>query len=314
MFSDKQHKVGVIGLGIIGSRVAEQLREADAHVYVWNRSPRTEPNFLSSPAEIAQLADVIQIFVTNGEALMEIVEAMLPKLTKKHVVLNHSTVDLISTKKAGSLIAEKEAAFLDAPFTGSRDAAAKGALVYYVGGDEKVLERVRPVLEVSAKEILPVGSVGEATVLKIATNMISATVVEVLSESYALTSAHGVEPEKLQLALENNACGSVLTGMKLPGMIAGDFEPHFSLKNMFKDAQLALGLANDKKLDMPALSTTASIMFKTMQKDKNNGELDYSVLAKNYEGKLKKETPEESDAKPEKEETASKDKAKTENG
>ncbi|MEX2578043.1 MAG: NAD(P)-dependent oxidoreductase [Verrucomicrobiales bacterium] len=278
---DAIEKVGVIGQGIIGSRVAERLRESGRHVYVWNRTPRPIPNFLGSPAEMAQLADVVQIFVANGEALVEVVEAMRPELTKRHTVVNNCTADPESVVAAYELAKDAGAAFLDAPFTGSKLAAEKGALVYYIGGDPDALERVRGVLEASAKELLLVGRVGEASVIKIATNMISAATVEVLAEAYGLVSAAGIEPEKLAEAVEHNACGSALTAMKLPAMIQRDYETHFSLKHMFKDAQYALKLGKELKVDLPALSTTASVMFRAIQK--GLGEKDYSVLAEKFQ-------------------------------
>lgn len=281
LFNDHPEKTGVIGLGIIGSRVAEVLRHAGHHVYVWNRTPKPEPNFVSSPAEMAQLAETIQVFVTDGAALLSVVEAMRGHIGRRHVVLNHSTIDPDSTRRAAAIVQEAGGAFLDAPFTGSRLAAEKGALVYYIGGDPKVLDRVRPLLEKSAKEIMPVGGIGDATVLKVATNMISATTVEVLAEAYALTVAAGIEPERLAEALQSNACASVLTGMKIPAIIAREYEPHFSLKNMFKDAQIALGIAQKQRIDLPALSTTASVMFKGMQK--GWGEADYSVVARHFQ-------------------------------
>jgi len=280
MFSEGSDKVGVIGLGIIGSRVADLLRASERHVYVWNRSPKPSPNFVSSPGEVAQLADVIQIFVSDGEALIEVVTKMKEKLGKKHVVINNATVDPASAVEAFRMVKETGAAFLDAPFTGSRGAAEKGALIYYAGGEPKVLERVQAILEVSGKEVLYLGKVGEASVLKIATNMISAVSVEVLAEAFGLVAAADIEPERLQEALEHNACGSPLTEMKLPTMIQRDFDTHFSLKHMFKDAQYALNLARDFGIDLPSLSTTASVMFRTMQE--GNGELDYSVLAAHY--------------------------------
>ncbi len=281
MFTDGSDKVGVIGLGIIGSRVAELLRLSERHVYVWNRSPKPVPNFVSSPAEMAQLADMIQIFVPDGEALIEIVEAMKDKLTNKHVIINNSTVEPQAAADAYEIVHQTGAGFLDAPFTGSKLAAEKGALVYYVGGDPKTLERTQPLLETSGKEVLFVGKVGEASVIKIATNMISAATVEILSEAYGLVTAAGIEPGRLQEAMAHNACNSPLTSMKLPAIIEKDYDAHFSMKNMFKDSQYALNLAKDFKIELPALSTTASVMFRTIQK--KNGDLDFCALAKNYQ-------------------------------
>ncbi|MGB0153760.1 MAG: NAD(P)-dependent oxidoreductase [Verrucomicrobiales bacterium] len=281
MQSDGAEKVGVIGLGIIGNQVAAQLRQTGRHVYVWNRTPKPEPNFVSSPAEVAKLSEVIHIFVRDGEALVEMVTAMKDELRKRHTIINNCTADPESVVKAYQIAKEAGASFLDAPFTGSKLAAGKGALVYYIGGDPTVLEKVTPVLEVSSKEILYLGRVGEATVLKIATNMITATTVEVLSEAYGLVTAAGINPDNLAQAIEHNACGSVLTGMKLPTIIERDYEPHFSLKNMFKDAQYALSLGKSLGVDLPAASTTANIMFRALQNDL--GEKDFSVIAERFQ-------------------------------
>jgi len=281
MLVGKPDKVAVIGLGIIGSRVAERLRRSDKVVYVWNRSPKPEPNFLGSPAEIARSADAVQIFVGDGDDLLGVVEAMEPFLKRRHVILNHATADVEAVRKAARVVSSSGAAFLDAPFTGSKEAAAEGNLVYYVGGEKSALERVRPILGISAREILPVGNIGEAMVLKIATNLISAATVQALCEALALTRAQGVDGAKLGEALARNACGSELIRMKLPSMLEEDYEPHFALKHLFKDAQLALGLANDSRLEIPALSTSASMMFKLIQR--GHGDEDVSALLRNYQ-------------------------------
>lgn len=287
MQNDGRERVGIIGLGIIGSRVAELLQKTDRNVYVWNRTPRPVPNFVASAGELAQLSKIIQIFVTDGEALVEVVESMKEHLGKGHVVIAHGTSDPQSVVDAFQIARDAGAAFLDAPFTGSREAAEKGALVYYIGGDPAVLDRVRPLLEVSAKEILPLGRVGEASVLKIATNMISASTMEILAEAYGLVTAAGIEPRKLEEAIEHNGCCSPLIRMKLSSVMRQDYEPHFSLQNMFKDAQYGLGLGKGLGVDLPNLSTTANLIFRSIQKGK--GDFDFSVLASNYQ------VPEEND-------------------
>lgn len=282
MSTEETHPVGVIGQGIIGSRVTECLRRSGYRVYVWNRSPRAVPHFMGSPAEVAHLCKVIQIFVSTGEALREVIDAMQGSLDTEHIVINCCTADPASVVAAGKVVRATGARFLDAPFTGSKNAAEEGKLVYYVGGDARVLEWVRPILEASSREILHLGRVGEASVLKLATNMISAATVAVLAEAYGLVSAAGIEPEKLVAAMAENASGSGLTAMKLPQMIEGNYEPHFSLKHMFKDAQYALSLAKVFEIQLPALSATASIMYRGIQR--GWGEQDYSVIANRYQG------------------------------
>lgn len=281
MDGDGMEKTGVIGLGIIGSRVAEVLRKSGRQVYVWNRSPKAVPNFLSSAKEVAQLANTIQLFVPDETALLEVVESILPVLTKKHIVINNSTSDPEAVVEAYQQVRETGASFLDCPFTGSRDAAEKAALVYYAGGDPQVLDRVRDLLEVTAKEVVYLGRVGEATVLKIATNMISAASVEILAEAYGLIETAGIDPARLQEAIAHNGCRSPLVETKLATMIRRDFEPHFTLKNMFKDSQYGLKLGKSLGIEQPALSTTANVIFRSMQK--GNGDFDFSVLASKYQ-------------------------------
>lgn len=290
METETHESVGVIGQGIIGSRVAECLRKAGHQVYVWNRTVKPLPGFLASPGEVADLADVIQIFVGDSEALRSVIAAMKGRLESRHVIIANGTFDPETVASVYEEVRETGAAFLDAPFTGSRLAAEGGSLVYYIGGDSRVLDQVRSVLEASSKSILHLGRVGEASLIKIATNMISAATVGILSEAYGLVAAAGVNPDRLAEALEGNACCSPLVSMKLPGILAQEYEPHFSLKNMFKDAQYALGLGKQLGVAQPVLSTTASVIYRSIQEGR--GELDYSVIAANYQKNGAAVTPE----------------------
>lgn len=275
MPSMKQN-VGILGLGIIGSRVAENLRKAGHEVFVWSRSARPVPNFLSSPREVAEAAGIIQIFVRDSAALIEAIEDMKPALKAGHLVMNHATVSKKATLEAAKLVEATGAVFLDAPFTGSKMAAQNGKLCYYIGGNDLMLERAKPVLEASAAKILPLGGIGDAMVLKIVTNLVSAVIVEAVAEAAAITKANDIPLERLHEALESNANYSTLIGMKLPTLIHGDFEPHFSLRNMLKDADFARELAAEAKLNAPALDCTAAVMRKGVEDGK--GDLDFSVI------------------------------------
>src|SRR5690606_27606105 len=214
----------------------------------------------------------------DDEALLSVMKGLEPALDTHHTILVHSTVSPAAMKKAAKLTEAKGASFLDAPFTGSKVAAEKGELVYYIGGQDQVLEKSRKILEASSKKILHFGpNPGDATVLKIATNLVSSTIVEALAEALAITKAHGIAPEQLLEALIPNANCSTLVTMKLPTMISGNFEPHFSLANMLKDARYAQALAKQKKLRTPVLDATASAMDKAAKA--GHGDLDFSVVA-----------------------------------
>ena len=275
-----RQNAGVIGLGIIGSRVAANLRKAGFQTWVWNRTPRPEPNFLSSASEVAESAKIIQIFVSDGPALIETIEALAPSIGPEHVVLNHSTIAPKETLEAARLIHERHAKYLDAPFSGSRDAAEAAQLVFFIGGEKDVLERVRPQLEVNAKAILPIGEIGQAAAMKIATNLIIAVAVGSYAEAMSLLEANGIPLYKLGEALRNHVAHSPLVDSKVPAMIKGDFAPRFSLKHMFKDLQIALSMAQEHNIDLPETAAFAGSAMSGIHE--GWADLDFSCIAQHY--------------------------------
>lgn len=273
--------VGLIGLGIIGSRVANALREANFHVSVWSRTPRSQPNFLGSPAEVAEASEVIHVFVSDAQALFDVIEAFEDKLTPRHVILCHATVGPDATIEAARRVAEKGGKFVDAPFTGSKLAAERREIVYYLGGDDDLLDLVEPILRASSKATVRVGHVGQAAAVKIATNMLVAATAQALAETVAIVQRAGVNPIVLEEALEHHAVHSRLIDMKLPMMLQGDYEPHFSIQNLSKDVQLAIGLAKSRDLEIPATSATAEVLLRSL--DHGWGDLDYAAVMKAYQ-------------------------------
>src|SRR6202171_2683568 len=245
-----RQNIGVIGLGIIGSRVTESLRRKGFQVFVWNRTPRPVPNFVGAPSEIAEMCDYIHLFVSDDDALLQIVQNLAPSLAPRHIVMAHCTVAPHSMRAAADIVEGRGARFVEAPFTGSKLAAESGELVYYVGGDEAAIREARPILEASGKEIIEIGEIGQATAIKIATNMVTAASVQAAAEALALIQSTGLPLEKFVSAMQGNASNSTTLTMKLPKIIQGDFEPHFSLKHMLKDMQIAsrYGLSPDLEM------------------------------------------------------------------
>jgi 3-hydroxyisobutyrate dehydrogenase-like beta-hydroxyacid dehydrogenase len=277
----KSKNVGLIGLGIIGSRIAAALRKRGFQVFVWNRTPRPEQNFVGSPAEVAELCDLVQLFVADDEALLEMVRQLSPALTAHHVVTAHGTVAPESMRAAAAIVQRRGARFLDAPFTGSKVAAENGQLVYYIGGDELALKQVRPILEASSKEIVLIGEkIGDATILKVATNLVTAATAQVAAEALALVRRAGVAPELFAKAMKSNATNSTSLEMKVPMMLAGNFEPHFSVKHMLKDVRIGLKLAREFSLDLPVTEASGDMLLDELKRGR--GDADYSSVAQKY--------------------------------
>ncbi|MEY2529028.1 MAG: hypothetical protein QOJ05_1118, partial [Verrucomicrobiota bacterium] len=241
---------------------------------------RPVPNFVGSPAEVAELCDFIQIFVSDDDALLQMVQRMTPNLTAHHIVMAHCTVSPDTMRAAAEIVERRGGQLLDCPITGSKTAAEKGELVYYVGGDEAALRQARPVLEASSKEIIEIGKVGDATTVKVATNMITAASVQAAAEALALVVKSGLPMEKFGAAMRNNGSNSATLDMKLPMMMEGNFEPHFSVKHMLKDVVIATRLARGFGIEFGA--TDASRHGLTEEMRQGRGDEDYSSLFRQY--------------------------------
>ena len=272
-------KVAILGLGIIGSRVAARLAAGGAdELTLWNRTPKGLPGEAADLAEAVAGREVVSLYLKDREALRSVVEGFEDAAPDGLRLLNHSTVDLETTRWLAARSAERGWDLLDAPFTGSRDAARDGKLVYYVGGGDETIDALEPFLLRSGRAVVRCGGIGSATILKLATNLVSACTVQALSEALAVATRQGLAPEAFTAAVAENACGSPLAAMKLPGMAAGEFETHFSLANMLKDSRYALELAGG--LDTPAIAAVSRRMRELA--DAGLGGQDYSVLMAPY--------------------------------
>ena len=251
------------------------------------------PNFVGAPAELAEMCDYIQIFVSDDDALLEVIKQLTPALAPRHIVIAHSTVAPHSMLAAAEIVEHRGARFLEAPFTGSKEAAENGQLVYYVGGDEAAMREAQPILEASAKEVIFIGEVGQATAIKITTNMVTAASVQAAAEALALVQTAGVPLEKFVAAMRENASNSKTLGLKLPKMIEGNFEPHFSVKHMLKDMQIASRMGLSQHLELGVTSAARDRLLEQMQR--GYGDEDYSAIARKYFPDIRSASREEKD-------------------
>ncbi len=280
MSGPMRKNIGVIGLGIIGRGVTANLRQKGFQVFVWNRTPRLVPNFVGSPGELAEICDCLQIFVSDDGALLETVRRLTENLTSRHIVIAHSTVAPDSMRAAAEMVEHRGARFVEAPFTGSKIAAEKGELVYYLAGDDAALREARPILKASSKEIIETGEIGQASAIKIATNMITAASVQAAAEALALIQALGVPLRKFVEAMQVNASHSTTLAMKMPKMTEANFEPHFSVKHMLKDMEIANQLGLSHNLELGVTAAARDRLFEQIQL--GHGDDDYSAVARKY--------------------------------
>mgnify|MGYP002783589064 CR=1 FL=1 len=272
--------ITVFGMGIIGSRCADNWQQSGANVTRWNRTAKELPTFVADAATAARASEVLSFYLKDAKALRAVFEQIRPVLTAQHFLMNHSTIDLPTTLWLAEQCAAAGCTFVDAPFTGSKIAAGEGKLMYYLAGDDAAIARAETILAPTASAMIRMGAMGNATVVKLSTNLIAACQIQALSEAMALCLKHGISKESFANAITQHGTASALTKMKLPGMLAGDFDTHFSLDNMRKDSVYALELAGTQSLELPAMHTVSRRMTELCES--GLAENDYTALAKPY--------------------------------
>lgn len=236
--------VGVLGLGIIGAEWAKHLDHDGLLAGAWNRSPKPDfSNWKPSPAEVADAADVLIIVVADPPAVQSVLESLLPRLGARHLVIQSSTIDPQSSRRFAGLVQARGAAYVEAPFTGSKPAAEQRKMVYFLGGDPAAVARAAPVLERLSQQRHVIGTCEQAAVMKLCGNLQISAQLEAMCEAFAWARSAGIADETFFNALRPTAVWSPFYTLKEPKLRGGDFSPQFSVKHMLKDMKLAEGAA-----------------------------------------------------------------------
>jgi 3-hydroxyisobutyrate dehydrogenase-like beta-hydroxyacid dehydrogenase len=193
------------------------------------------------------------------------------------VLVDSSTVSPALARRAAAACADRGASFLDAPVTGGTWGAEKGELVFMVGGDAAVLERVKPVLATMGQRFFHLGPHGSGQAVKLAMNLVLALEVGALAEALALVGRAGVAEDKLVEVLQSSMARAAVLDIKAPLMLERRFAPSFPLRLMHKDLGLALELAN--QLGVPLPTTAAAREVYSAVRGSQNSDVDYAAVA-----------------------------------
>ena len=259
--------IAVLGLGIIGSVWADNLR-ADGHeVRGWNRTPQPDfPGFTRAITDAVRGADFVFLVVADPQAVQDVLDVALPHLGEGQIVVQSSTISPHWTLEFASQVEKTGAEFLEAPFTGSKPAALARETVWYLGGEAALIERARPVLKPLSKTIMHVGPRGSASALKLAMNLNIAGVAQALCESLAFARGCGLSDEMFFEALGANVSKSGLSTLKEPKLRAGDYAPQFSLKHLEKDLRLTLETATENEIELPQTTALRQLYVEGLEK------------------------------------------------
>jgi 3-hydroxyisobutyrate dehydrogenase-like beta-hydroxyacid dehydrogenase len=232
--------ISVLGLGIIGGVWARHYQADGVLAGTWNRTPQpASPAWHDNALAAAQAAEVVQIVVADPPAVRGVLAAILPALGPGKTVVQSSTIDPAASAEFHDLVTATGAAYLEAPFTGSKPAAEQRQTVFYLGGDPAVIARLEPLLALVSVHRLPIGDHRQAAALKLAMNLNIAAQMAALGEALTLARRAGIGDDTFFGALARNVSHSGLVKLKEPKLRTADFSPQFSVKHMLKDLRLA---------------------------------------------------------------------------
>ncbi|MGB6979716.1 MAG: NAD(P)-dependent oxidoreductase [Candidatus Acidiferrales bacterium] len=280
--------VGLMGLGLMGIPMGQNLLKAGFPLTVWNRTAAKAVELVqqgarlaATPREAAAASDVLLMIVSDPPAVEKILwgaDGALEGLRSGSTLIDSSTISPDLARREAVACAERGADFLDAPVTGGDWGAKKGELVFMIGGREEVLERVKPVLSVLGKKFFLLGPNGAGQTVKLAMNLLLALEVNALAESLALAAAAGVAGERLIEVMQSSMARATVLDVKAPLMLKREFPPSFPLRLMHKDIRLALELAQQRGVSLPAGSAAYSTY--SAVKDSSKDDPDYAAIAR----------------------------------
>jgi 3-hydroxyisobutyrate dehydrogenase len=264
-------RIGFIGMGLMGIPMSCRLLAAGYPVKVWNRNPEKTAvpaahgaSIATSIAQLCADVDIIMLCVSDTAAVEDIVLAnhgVLDNLNTEQIIIDFSSIDPEATRNLAKQVSEKSCHWLDTPVSGGVAGAEQGTLAIMAGGDEAMLDAVRPILEPLSQRITRMGNVGAGQVTKICNQMIVSCNVLVMAEVMALAEKSGVDSRQIPQALKGGFADSIPLQLTGPRMAERDYQPvKWRVKTLLKDLDMANGLAKDNVSSIPMAGLGAELM------------------------------------------------------
>ena len=262
-------KIGFIGLGIMGSRMAANLRKHDYSLLVFNRTRgKAEPlldrgaTLADSPPRLAEQVDVLFTMLAHPDAVEQAAlgaNGFLRHLKSNTIWIDCSSVNPSFSKKMAGATAAGQIRFIDAPVTGSAPLAADGKLTFWVGGNAADVEAIRPLLLCMGNKVVHVGGPGMGTSMKMVINLLLGTGMAAFAEAMELGQGLGLSQQMLFDSLLSTPTVAPFLALKREKIEGGNYEAEFPLRWMQKDLHLASVSAYESGLALTVTNVTKEI-------------------------------------------------------
>lgn len=283
-------KVGVIGLGIMGKPMAQNLLKAGYEVMVRDLNPAPVEALVQMGAvagsnqEIGRNCDVILLILPNGRIVQNVLfgrDGLAEYLTSGQLVCDMSSVTPTQSQTCYESLAKLGVGFLDAPVSGGEPGAVAGTLAIMCGGDQDAFDRMKPYFDVLGSSAVLIGGSGSGSMTKLANQVIVNLGIAAVSEALVLASKGGADPMKVYQAIRGGLAGSQVLDAKAPMMCSRNFVPGGKISINHKDISNVMATAHELDVPMPM----TSMLLEILQALKVSGHMDedHAAIVKYFE-------------------------------
>jgi 3-hydroxyisobutyrate dehydrogenase-like beta-hydroxyacid dehydrogenase len=277
-------KITLIGLGIMGSRMAHNLLKQGVSLTVWNRSPKAmEPlaaaGAMTAPTALDAVkdADIVITMLAKPEAVAAVMHGDTLQAMKENALwIDSSTVNPSFSRESAVRATQAGIRYLDAPVAGTLPQAANAELIFFVGGNAQDVEEATPYLDMMRKKVMHIGDTGMGASFKMLVNSMLAQSMLIFSETVLLGEKMGLDSEFLLNTLPNLAVIAPFTKAKAGMMKADEYDVMFPLELMHKDMHLATTTAYEVGQSMPFANAAKERYADAVQA--GMGRLDFAAI------------------------------------
>lgn len=285
-------KVGFIGLGTMGLPMTKHLVKKGYETFVVSRSRGPIEKALafgakeaSSPRELIEIVDVVMTCLPVPQTIIDVYEGddgLIAGATPGKIIIDHSTVDRETNERVAKQLAEKGAAFLDAPVSGGPMGAEAGTLTIMCGGEQAPFDKVEQIMQAYGSYIVLVGEMGSGTVVKLLNNMLIGVHQAALGECFIMAEKAGVDPAIAYDLIKRSAGFSKSMDWSVDAILDRKFEPRFSINLLHKDILLAIKLAEEVGMPVDLIKEGEK---RVAEAKKDYGDQDVSAIIRPLEKK-----------------------------
>jgi 3-hydroxyisobutyrate dehydrogenase len=291
--------IGFIGLGNMGGPMAANLVKAGHSVHGFDLSPAAIDaakaagvTIGDSPAAVAREAEIVITMLPSGKHVLSVydgAEGVVAAVKPGTLLIDSSTIDVDSARKAHALATARGAVAVDAPVSGGVGGAAAGTLTFMVGGEATAFDAARPILEAMGKKIVHCGGAGAGQAAKICNNMILGISMIGVCEAFVLAEKLGLSHQSLYdvASTASGQCWSLTSYCPVPGPVPTspanrDYQPGFAAALMLKDLKLAQEASQSAGAPTP-LGAAATQLY-AMMAAAGEGGTDFSGIIRLLRG------------------------------